>query len=445
MYMSVRSSLPSPSLCHSMARNKAYWGQPHGTNSLCFSLDADDAMEHNLREHHQHHTVSQGFDNKMPQPYHLLYSSSHPLTSHSTRPRPPEGDQVVPSFQRLSVYEQSPSCGPKPLPPLPDPEDNSSDEAADSEVEFFIDDRQHLLPQRCSTNALALHYGATGRRSFRGCGQVNYAYLEGPPGASGLANGGAQSGTQEQQAQFGGQRGPGAVVVAARDISSKQPDRPQWSKLRRSHSGPASSFKPSGLRQSCHLHHHHHGSYRGNPQLDKPEVPPRIPIPPRPSKTVNCHRWSVTEDQDKDKPPKVPPRKPIAPPCGSCCTPSPKSLPIYVNGVMPPTQSFAPNPKYVSKGLQRPQQQHREGSTGPMVGPRSPCIVPIMEDGRKASATHYFLLPRRPSYMDRLEMFLREKEADSVQQHSQLRVGLPEQAETSCHHIELQHCGKLED
>uniref|UniRef100_A0A3P8XLU1 ERBB receptor feedback inhibitor 1a n=1 Tax=Esox lucius TaxID=8010 RepID=A0A3P8XLU1_ESOLU len=303
---------------------------------------------------------------------------SHNLTSRPIMPCTPEGDQVVPSFQRLSVYEQGPSRTPKPLPPLPDLGDISSDEAADSEVEFFIDERSCLLPPRCFPKAPALCYGAPRQRTVRACGQVNYALHDRSPGTS--------------------------ISMQFMRHPDKQPDRPQRSRLRRSHSGPTGSFKPSGIRMSCHLHHQH-GSCRGYPQLDKPEVPPRIPIHRYPTKIADGQSCHVAEDQDK--PPKVPPREPIVPPCGSSCTPNPKTLPVYVNGVMPPTQSFAPNPKYVSQGPQM-LQQPRGGQPENLLGPRSPCIVPIMEDGRKDSATHYFLLPRRPSYMDRLERFLQE-------------------------------------
>lgn len=74
---------------------------------------------------------------------------------------------------------------------------------------------------------------------------------------------------------------------------------------------------------------------------------------------------------------------------------------------MPPTQSFAPDPKYVSsKALQR---QNSEGSAN-----KGPCILPIIENGKKVSSTHYYLLPERPPYLDRYEKFFREaEEADA--------------------------------
>lgn len=113
---------------------------------------------------------------------------------------------------------------------------------------------------------------------------------------------------------------------------------------------------------------------------------------------------------DEDRPPKVPPREPLSQ--SSSRTPSPKSLPSYLNGVMPPTQSFAPDPKYVSsKALQR---QHSEGSAN-----KAPCILPIIENGKKVSSTHYYLLPEKPSYLDKFEKFFREAEETSTSAHLQ--------------------------
>uniref|UniRef100_A0A3Q2YEP5 ERBB receptor feedback inhibitor 1a n=1 Tax=Hippocampus comes TaxID=109280 RepID=A0A3Q2YEP5_HIPCM len=102
----------------------------------------------------------------------------------------------------------------------------------------------------------------------------------------------------------------------------------------------------------------------------------------------DTRRWSAEVSySDEDKPPKLPPRDPLS--LGTSRTPSPKSLPTYINGVMPTTQSFAPDPKYVSRGLQR---QNSEGS---------PCILPIVDkEGKKASSTHYYLLPHRPTFVD---------------------------------------------
>ncbi|MCQ8205227.1 hypothetical protein NP569_23265, partial [Vibrio parahaemolyticus] len=70
---------------------------------------------------------------------------------------------------------------------------------------------------------------------------------------------------------------------------------------------------------------------------------------------------------------------------------------------MPPTHSFAPDPKYVSsKALQR---QSSEGSAN-----KVPCILPIIENGKKVSSTHYYLLPERPPYLDKKEKYIKEEE-----------------------------------
>ncbi|EPY73170.1 hypothetical protein CB1_029410006 [Camelus ferus] len=61
------------------------------------------------------------------------------------------------------------------------------------------------------------------------------------------------------------------------------------------------------------------------------------------------------------------------------------------------------DPKYVSsKALQR---QHSEGAAS-----KVPCILPIIENGKKVSSTHYYLLPERPPYLDRYEKFFQEAE-----------------------------------
>ncbi len=168
---------------------------------------------------------------RTPNPTQLLFSSQC---------HPPAGDQVVPSLQKLSVYEHTPPCSPrrvtKPLPPLPDIGDLSSDEAEDNEVEFFssTSESQCLVPKTPS-----FQYGLPGRRSFRGNGQINFAYHEGP---------------QWEQ------------------MVTPNQDRPQR-RLHRSHSGPAGSFKATNFRPTG-LHHSPHTTH---PQ-EKPEVPPRVPI-----------------------------------------------------------------------------------------------------------------------------------------------------------------------
>uniref|UniRef100_A0A8C1SA81 Activated CDC42 kinase 1 n=1 Tax=Cyprinus carpio TaxID=7962 RepID=A0A8C1SA81_CYPCA len=41
---------------------------------------------------------------------------------------------------------------------------------------------------------------------------------------------------------------------------------------------------------------------------------------------------------------------------------------------------------------------------------KSPCILPIVYGGVKASSTHYYLLPEKPAYLDKYERFLKDSE-----------------------------------
>lgn len=311
-----------------------------------------------------------------------------------------EKDQVLPHFKKLSVNStvlsppQTPVRGAtalinfgcssdrssKPLPPLPFPCDELFDDV-DSEVESITNSETDLLLH--DNRPLGFRYGAPSRRSFRGCGQTNYAYSE------------SISRTKLPES---------CHVIKDTCLENKevtvQPVKPHR-KLRRSHSGPAGSYnKPTILKNASCL-----SNSLTNTSEIKPEIPPRVPIPPRPVKH-DYRRWSAEVMSamhcDEDKPPKVPPREPMS--RSNSRTPSPKSLPAYLNGVMPPTRSFAPDPKYVSnKVLQR---QASDGATT-----RVPCILPIIEDGKKVSSTHYYLLPERPLYLDKFEKYLVETQA----------------------------------
>uniref|UniRef100_A0A4W3IH01 Activated CDC42 kinase 1 n=1 Tax=Callorhinchus milii TaxID=7868 RepID=A0A4W3IH01_CALMI len=164
---------------------------------------------------------------------------------------------------------------------------------------------------------------------------------------------------------------------------------------------------------------------------DKPQIPPRIPIPPRPLRRNELGRWSgemsPASGGEEDKPPQIPPRDPLSQP--SSRTPSPMGLPINLpqqrvatcsaamltvgpylstspSKLMPTTQSFASDPKYASPKVIQAQGKDNKG----------PCILPIVKDGKKVSNTHYYLLPERPFYLDKYEKFF--KEAESVDELS---------------------------
>ncbi|KAI4826807.1 hypothetical protein KUCAC02_030238 [Chaenocephalus aceratus] len=393
------------SYCHSMAGSQPSWTHPNELDNFYFSMDTAHS-DHSYRtqhkvpppaslsyERHKHSPGSQRLPPKQSRPSHLSLSCSvEPST-----PSPADDDQVVPSFQRLSVCSsppQTPGRCSKPLPPIPPHTDISQEQAMDNEVEFFTspDESRCLVSDQCSKSS-PFRYGVPSRRS---CGQINYAYYDGPLGPQSPRQPPQQHQAyppQEVREQFEQQRPqePPEPVVCQR-----QQDKAQR-RLRRSHSGPAGSFNKPSLRLTCHK--------RQTQSMDKPGVPP--PIPPRTIKTGDNRRWSADVSSgaysDEDKPPKVPPREPLS--RSSSRTPSPKSLPTYFNGVMPPTQSFAPNPRYVSyRGLQR---QNSEGS---------PCIFPVMENGKKASTTHYYLMPQRTALVDSpcVDRFLRVKDSPAA-------------------------------
>ncbi|KAJ6666154.1 hypothetical protein lerEdw1_001058 [Lerista edwardsae] len=303
--------------------------------------------------------------------YDLSASAPHHLTPIGVGPGSSPEDSLIPGFSRLSVNpgcasDETPPHTPvrsgappfpersaRPLPPLPIAEDFWHDDL-DKEVEFLTSSDTDCLLGESGTPPFKPT--AQGRRSFRGCGQINYAYFDAPTAAP----------ASEDSPSVPDQGGSTVASCPPQPPPSHQLHR----RLRRSHSGPAGSFHK--------------------------------PVP-------DYRRWSaeVTSSaySDEDKPPKVPPREPLS--RSNSRTPSPKSLPSYLNGIMPPTQSFAPDPKYVSmKALQR---QHSEGSTN-----KIPCILPIIENGKKVSSTHYYLLPERPPYLDKYEKFFREAEEGSL-------------------------------
>ncbi|KAM6948603.1 activated CDC42 kinase 1-like [Aplochiton taeniatus] len=189
-----------------------------------------------------------------------------------------------------------------------------------------------------------------------------------------------------------------------------------------------------------------------------PQVPPRIPIPPRPVKRGDYAplRWSgdpsssptgAAEDtpgrSPGDRPPQIPPRDLLSPPgsrtpspmgvhpvgspqtrgsvLGCVVPPTPLSLSSSPGQLMPTTHSFASDPKYAAPKVIQAQSQARDSSSSSSFASfssssssstKGPCILPIVRDGRKVSNTHYYLLPERPPYLDRYDRFFREAVGD---------------------------------
>uniref|UniRef100_A0A672Q2Z1 Activated CDC42 kinase 1 n=1 Tax=Sinocyclocheilus grahami TaxID=75366 RepID=A0A672Q2Z1_SINGR len=162
---------------------------------------------------------------------------------------------------------------------------------------------------------------------------------------------------------------------------------------------------------------------------DKPQIPPRIPIPPRPVKRAggDYARWSGDlspisgNEDDKERPPQIPPRDPLSQPGSrtpsphvgspqtrsSLCSGSSIYGPSYLSTspakLMPTTQSFASDPKYAAPKVIQAQGKDKDPA-------KVPCILPILRDGKKVSNTHYYLLPERPPYLDRYDKFFKEAE-----------------------------------
>ncbi|XP_077682216.1 activated CDC42 kinase 1 isoform X3 [Eretmochelys imbricata] len=161
------------------------------------------------------------------------------------------------------------------------------------------------------------------------------------------------------------------------------------------------------------------------PGEDKPQIPPRVPIPPRPLRRNEPGCWSgelsPASGGEEDRPPQIPPRDPLSQPTSR--TPSPMALQVgspqqraslcsplalaaclstSPGKAMPTTQSFASDPKYATPKVILAQDKDSA---------RGPCILPIVKDGRKVSNTHYYLLPERPAYLDKYEKFFKEAQS----------------------------------
>uniref|UniRef100_A0A3Q3X5R6 UBA domain-containing protein n=1 Tax=Mola mola TaxID=94237 RepID=A0A3Q3X5R6_MOLML len=235
-----------------------------------------------------------------------------------------------------------------------------------------------------------------------------------------------------------GQKVEGEVVV------SRGPDRANLEDNlflpSRQSQGLSASFSQSAeifqeLQQECmrRLNVPTGIAVRSSSPEDKPQIPPRVPIPPRPIKRgdYTSARWSkdlslsptpadITEDiscKGQDRPPQIPPRDPLSQP--NSRTPSPMGLVNFTScssthtygsylstspgKLMPTTHSFASDPKYAAPKVIQAQ--------GKDTSSKGPCILPIVRDGRKVSNTHYYLLPERPPYLDRYDRFFREAES----------------------------------
>ncbi|XP_053724951.1 ERBB receptor feedback inhibitor 1a [Synchiropus splendidus] len=373
----IENSLLWGSYCHSMAGSKSNWSCGREQDNFYISMSPPTCHSYGAQqktptapsishERHKHSATTQKFPPKKPRPHHLLFSCSTD-PSHTS---PGDKDLMASPFHGVPAYgchspPHTPGRCSKPLPPTPPPPHHVF-EQMDSELDFSTntDESCCLVSDPCVKSPF--RNGQSSRRSFRGGGQVNHAYYDGPLAPQSRKVPQQQPHLDAPPHGVRVQNEPRQLQEAPLVCQQNKAQR----RLQRSHSGPAGSFNKHSLQRiMCQKMY-----------MDKHDVPP--PIPPRTSKTGDPRRWSDSSGlhSDEGRPPKVPPRDPL----GSSRTPSPspKSLPMYSNGVMPSTQSFAPDPNYMSF--------HRQNSEG------SPCILPVTVAGVKDSDTHYYLMPQQP-------------------------------------------------
>ncbi|TRY95271.1 hypothetical protein DNTS_012209 [Danionella cerebrum] len=177
---------------------------------------------------------------------------------------------------------------------------------------------------------------------------------------------------------------------------------------------------------------------------DKPQIPPRIPIPPtRPSKRAGTYgsRLSISLGDQEDvnrSPPKIPPRdhalsqpnsrtpSPMVPQTGSpqqrsslCCVGSLGSC------LSTSSYSFAPSSSPTASSTSTTSSsQYGSNEVGQTV-PKSPCILPIVYGGVKASSTHYYLLPEKPAYLDKYEKFFKDADGSDEKRTTNMATVRP--------------------
>ncbi|XP_073720036.1 activated CDC42 kinase 1 isoform X2 [Misgurnus anguillicaudatus] len=179
---------------------------------------------------------------------------------------------------------------------------------------------------------------------------------------------------------------------------------------------------------------------------DKPQLPPRIPIPPmRPSRRAGIYgsRLSISPGDHEDGsrcPPQIPPRdhalsqpnsraaSPMAPQGGSpqqrsslCCVGSLGSC------LSPSSYSSAPSSSsatsYTSTATTTTTSS-QYGSTD-VRQTQSPCTLPSLYGGVKATTTHYYLLPEKPTYLDKFDRFLKEPEGSDEKRATNMATVRP--------------------
>lgn len=159
---------------------------------------------------------------------------------------------------------------------------------------------------------------------------------------------------------------------------------------------------------------------------DKPQIPPRIPIPPtRPSRRTRARiSASLGDDEERPQPPQIPPRD-HAMSQPSSRSPSPmistQQRPILCcvgslgSCLSPSSYSYAPSttPSKLTLSPSRVNYSSQNATSSTKIdqtGAKSPCNLPVMSDSTKAISAQYYLLPERPAYLDRYDKSVKDSE-----------------------------------
>ncbi|KAI7792606.1 putative activated CDC42 kinase 1-like, partial [Triplophysa rosa] len=178
---------------------------------------------------------------------------------------------------------------------------------------------------------------------------------------------------------------------------------------------------------------------------DKPQIPPRLPIPPmRPSKRAGIYgsRLSVSLGDHDDVsrcPPQIPPRdhavsqpnsrapSPMAPQGGSpqqrsslCCVGSLGSC------LSPSSYSSAPSSSSTTSSTSTSTTTSSQyGSTDIRQTQAKSPILPSVYGGVKATTTHYYLLPEKPVNMERFDRFVKDPEGNDEKRTTNMATVRP--------------------
>ncbi|TUX35875.1 Activated CDC42 kinase 1 [Bagarius yarrelli] len=159
---------------------------------------------------------------------------------------------------------------------------------------------------------------------------------------------------------------------------------------------------------------------------DKPQIPPRIPVPPmRPSRRTRA-RLSVSlgDDEERSQPPQIPPRD-HAMSQPSSRSPSPmistQQRPILCcvgslgSCLSPSSYTYAPSAAS-SKLTVSPSRVHYHSQNAAssnnmdQTRARSPCNMSVMSDTTRTRGSQYCLLPETPTYLERYDKSVKDSE-----------------------------------